>query len=248
MYHSGADYDAHFAARYEPDIRYFTALADRIRGSILDICCGTGIITIPLAELGYETVGVDISPAMLSHARSKAPHLTNLLLLNEDALTFQLGRRFDLALMTGNSFQQFHTDGDVRTLLHNLYLHLREGATFVFDTRLLDGSDVSTTEEYELWESYLGAAGQEVTAHFKQRFDPTRRLLTYDFKDVYEDGGVQYAQETLRFMTLDEVERLLAEMGFTIVARYGDWEYTPFAAGDPYVVFELTKRSGPRIR
>lgn len=242
-YVSGADYDAQFAARYEADIRYFTALAKRTGGPILDVCCGTGIVTIPLAELGFETVGIDISEGMLSHARSKAAHLDNLVFLQENALTFQLGRQFALALMTGNAFQQFLTRDEIRTLLRNIHTHLCEGGTFVFDTRLLDRADLSTREVYELWDTYTDAANRKVSEYIKQRYDPTRQILTYDFKQVYPDGSVVYSQEDLKFMSLREIKDLLRETGFAVVTRYQDWEYTPFAAGGSYIVFELAKGS-----
>lgn len=242
-YVSGADYDAQFAARYEADIRYLTALAKRTGGPILDVCCGTGIVTIPLAELGFETVGIDISEGMLSHAASKAAHLDKLSWLQEDALAFHLGRQFALALMTGNAFQQFLTRDKIRTLLRNVYAHLREGGTFVFDTRLLDGADLSTGADYELWDTYTDAASREVTEYIKQRFDPTRQVLTYDFKQVYPDGSELYSQEELRFSTLEEIEDMLQKTGFAVVQRYQDWEYAPFETGGSYVVFELSKGS-----
>src|SRR5690606_28465508 len=96
-------------------------------------------------------------------------------------------------------FQQFYTQDEIRTLLRNIHAHLCERGTFVFDTRLLDGADLSTREAYELWETYRDAANREVTAYIKQRCDPARQVLTYDFKEVYADGRVRYSQEDLKF-------------------------------------------------
>src|SRR3954463_248439 len=44
-------------------------------GPILDAGCGTGRVAIELARRGYATVGVDVDPALLDRARSKAPEL-----------------------------------------------------------------------------------------------------------------------------------------------------------------------------
>lgn len=43
---------------------------------ILDVCCGTGDITIALNKNNVEAIGLDFSPAMLSVAKKKAPSLT----------------------------------------------------------------------------------------------------------------------------------------------------------------------------
>ena len=40
--------------------------------TILDIGCGTGSLSLVLAELGYTVTGIDLSPSMISHARAKA--------------------------------------------------------------------------------------------------------------------------------------------------------------------------------
>ena len=45
---------------------------DRIH-RVLDLCCGTGLMTAELAERGYEMVGLDASPAMLDLARRRLP-------------------------------------------------------------------------------------------------------------------------------------------------------------------------------
>ena len=42
---------------------------------ILDLACGTGSITIEMAKRGYDMIGIDISPDMLSCAMDKSSQL-----------------------------------------------------------------------------------------------------------------------------------------------------------------------------
>lgn len=55
--------------------RWLSVLRDRAGDPprrVLDVGCGTGFLALLLADLGHETVGVDVAPEMLERARTKA--------------------------------------------------------------------------------------------------------------------------------------------------------------------------------
>ena len=56
-------------------VAFYSALAQEAGGSVLEIACGTGRVTIPIAKLGLPTTGLDIVPGMLERARSKSAGL-----------------------------------------------------------------------------------------------------------------------------------------------------------------------------
>ena len=59
--------------------------------NILELACGTGNITIPLAKKNYDIAGIDISDEMLNVARSKGEKQgIDLVLLEQDALAMDL--------------------------------------------------------------------------------------------------------------------------------------------------------------
>ncbi len=76
---SGMEYDAQYDKHYEDDIaliqKHITTMSAR---SLLDVCCGTGIVTIPVAKKLDNAVGIDIAEGMLKHAKHKAQGLDNL--------------------------------------------------------------------------------------------------------------------------------------------------------------------------
>jgi 2-polyprenyl-3-methyl-5-hydroxy-6-metoxy-1,4-benzoquinol methylase len=78
--------EADFVCRFEP-------------ASVLDAGCGTGRVAIELAARGIDVVGVDLDPAMIGHARVKAPALE---WIDADLATVDVGRRFDIVVMAGN--------------------------------------------------------------------------------------------------------------------------------------------------
>lgn len=104
--------------------------------TILDIGCGTGAHAIELARRGYHVTGVDLSQAMLDHARSKSEVLgaaSRPDFLQGDARSFSTGRTHDLAIMMFAVVGYLTSNDDVLTGLRNIRRHLAPGALFVCD-------------------------------------------------------------------------------------------------------------------
>ena len=241
VYDSGADYDAQYAGAYEPEIRYLMRLALEQHGPVLDLCCGTGIVTVPLAETGLDVVGVDISEAMLETAQAKTKG-DNPTFALADALEFKATQRFGLVLMTGNAFQCFLTDRDVAALLANVCRWLRPGGKFVFDMRLPEGYDFTLNDELELWNEYQDAAGNPVQWLGRQAtYNAESGVLHYEMQDVFADGTVKPSTETLKFTPLPRLLELLQGAGLEVVNRYQNWRLEPFQEEGAAVVLETRK-------
>lgn len=239
---SGEDYDAQYGDQYEPEIAYLSALALARKGAVLDLCCGTGIVTIPLAETGLEVVGVDLAPAMLERARTKAGGRENPSFYLQDVLTFSSDKRFGLALMMGNAFQAFTDEGQIAVLLASINRHLEPGGMFVFDTRLPEGYNLSPDTDFELWSEYTGASGQFVRYFVKQtHFDAERNILHFEMKRRYPDGSEVCSSTKLKFTPLTTLLSVLRASGFKVVNAYKNWRLEPFRPGGANIVLELKK-------
>ena len=241
-YVSGADYDAQYDAHYETEISYLTALARRQRGAILDLCCGTGIVTIPLAETGFEVVGVDLSPAMLEQAKIKAAGRTNPTFYLQDVLEFKTAQRFRLALMTGNAFQAFLSEDRIAALLTTVHEHLEPEGMFIFDTRLPEGYDLTLDDDFHLWSEYTDAAGNPVRWWVRQAaFDAEHGVLYFEMKEVYADGTERPSGEALKFTPLKTLLSLVQAADFEVVGQYQNWHLEPPQKRAAAMVLELKK-------
>ena len=97
--------------------------------TLLDIGCGTGAL---LAEMQrwYEVAGVDLSPAMLAVARRRLPEV---LLIEADMRTFDLGRTFDAVLCLFSSIGYMTEDGDMERAVGRMAAHVAPGGVLVVD-------------------------------------------------------------------------------------------------------------------
>ncbi len=241
-YTSGADYDAQYGNLYKSEIGYLKRLALEQGGAILDVGCGTGIVTVPLAETGLETVGIDLTEAMLERAKGKARGKNNLLFCRVNALEFELDTRFALAIMTGNAFQQFLSEKEIRTLLANIHNHLQQGGLLVFDTRLPKGYDLSLDKDFRFYQTYIDLAGQNVRYFDKQvRYNADTGLLYFEMKREYASGRERRSSETIKFTPLETLLTLIQESGFEVMDVYRNWELEPFETGAANGVFKVRK-------
>src|ERR1700704_2832355 len=73
---AAAAYDATFARATAPFVEALLDAAEVGAGTkVLDVCCGTGIVTAAAARRGAHPVGLGFSAAMLNQARQAYPQL-----------------------------------------------------------------------------------------------------------------------------------------------------------------------------
>ncbi len=116
------------------EIEFYRAMAIEVRGrdgSILEVGCGTGRVTLQLAQEGVSIVGLDLSPRMLTNARQKSQGLSNVRWVEGDMKAFELAECFDLIMIPGHSFQFMLTPADQIECLTCIRHHLTPGGKLV---------------------------------------------------------------------------------------------------------------------
>jgi ubiquinone/menaquinone biosynthesis C-methylase UbiE len=83
---------------------FYLALARESSGHVLDLGCGTGMLTCRIAQEGLSVTGADPGEGMLRVARSRQG-TERVSWIKADGQTLRLPLRFDLIYMTGHAFQ-----------------------------------------------------------------------------------------------------------------------------------------------
>jgi SAM-dependent methyltransferase len=103
---------------------------------LLDLGCGTGNHALPLAQQGYEVVGVDCSSEMLTRAREKARSWQvsgNAIFYQHDICSIHLTQSFDACLMMFAVLGYQLKNQDVVAALCTARKHLRQDGLLIFD-------------------------------------------------------------------------------------------------------------------
>lgn len=127
---------------YKKRADYVSALFDRygVRGKepILDLACGTGSLTIELAKLGYDMIGVDSAYAMLSQAQNKKyEENVDVLFLCQDMTELDLYGTISGAVCMLDSLNHLDSAEDVKRTIEKVGLFMEYGGIFIFDVNTI---------------------------------------------------------------------------------------------------------------
>ncbi len=226
------------------NIDFFCSYALR-EGEALDIGAGTGRISIPILEKDIKTWSVEPSSEMLEQFINKLdekPELNRLSeLVQADACTFKLERKFKFAFMSG-VFDHFLTNKDREHALTNINKHLEEGGLLVFDVFIGLMKDSS-----------LKPAGiHKIDSKEIRRFVGSKTMDDKTIKvtlifEIYEDDKlveeikqISYAGIINQKGVIEQVE----QSGFQILNLYGNYDFTPYENNKELLIIEAKKLSG----
>ena len=128
--------DKDYAAECDLIESMFHRYGDKPTARVLDLGCGTGNHSFPLASRGYEVVGIERSEDMLAHVYHKLAHIPTkpqLSFYAGDIRSVKLESKFDAALMMFAVLGYQLENRDVLAALKTARQHMRLGALFIYD-------------------------------------------------------------------------------------------------------------------
>ncbi len=105
---------------------------------VLDLACGTGTVSLLLADRGYQVIGVDQSAEMLAVAERKAQAAGHdIYWCQGDMRELDLNEEFDCAICLHDSLNYMLIADDLKKVFTGLAEHLRPGGFFIFDVNTI---------------------------------------------------------------------------------------------------------------
>jgi SAM-dependent methyltransferase len=233
------------AVPFAADIPFYLDLAAGA-GRVLELGCGTGRLLLPLAEAGFQVVGVDASHAMLARARRRladAPReLRERVELREgDMRDLELAGRFDLVVVATKTFFYLMTPSDQRRMLSAVARLLEAGGIVALDL-------LNPTVEWlsrpagSVQQDIAGEVGEARVLRTETvvSTDPAeqRRFMRSVYDVVERDGTVRkhVVEWGLRYTYRFELEHLLELCGLEVLSVTGGYRDEPFEADSPIML------------
>ena len=224
-----------------PCERFYCDLARDTAGPVLELACGTGRLTLPLARTGQDVTGLDASDAMLRAARAKAEtRCSTARFVQGDMRSFELGQRFALVIVSCNSLGHLTDHEDMATALGQVARHLDPGGLFAFD--------IANPQIRDLAQLDVAARPGVVRREELVAYDPVQQVRVVQWH-VHEPGRRTrtFAPMRLRAIFPRELPLLLKAAGLDLIAQHGDFEGGPLTGGSPnQVCLARAARLGPR--
>jgi SAM-dependent methyltransferase len=217
------------------DIGFYLRLADDLGARrVIDLGCGTGVLTRALAAKDREVTGIDPAAAMLAYARSKTG-ADQVHWIEGDSSALGTANA-DLVLMTGNVSQVFLDDNTLETTLRDIHLALQPGGYLAFESR--NPADKPWLRWHrEATRQQLDSLHGPVETWLEVEAVSDERVQLLGYNHFLTTGETVIARETLRFRSAEEWTTSLVNAGLTVERTYGDWDSRPLRATSPIMVF-----------
>ncbi len=203
--------------------------------AVLDLCCGPGRLSLPLAESGLSVTGVDRSPFLLDKARERtAARNIDIEWVQEDMRTFLRAGSFDLVLNMFTSFGYFDDKNDDMTVLANIYSSLKPAGTFLID---LMGKEILA----RIYQPTLSEVAPDGTRLFQRHevFDNWTRVRSEWILVKGETARTFRFHHTL--YSAQELTDRLAQVGFENIEVYGDLDANPYDRNAKRLILKARK-------
>ena len=224
---------------YDEIAEYYSKVLCKITEGkrLLDMGCGTGNLTIRLAERGFDVIGLDASSEMLSIAAEKS---FDVQWICQDMTETELGEEVDAVISTLDSINHLESAEEIAACFERAAANLKSGGAFVFDVNTIfkhRETLADNTFVYDVDGAYCV---------WQNEFSPEDNGVSIDL-DIFfeeEDGSYIRGGESFREIALpaDEMKKLLEKSGFEVVEIYDYLTFNQPSENSEKLLFVTKKR------
>lgn len=197
---------------------------------ILELCCGTGRLTVPIAKAGYNICGVDYTSSMLEQAKVKASEAgLEINFIEADIRSLNLQEKFDFIFIPFNSIHHLYKNEDLFKAFNGVKNHLKEGGLFLLDCfnpniqYIVEGEN----EQRKIAE-YTTEDGRAVLIKQTMRYESATQINRIEWH-YFINGEFHSIQNLdMRLFFPQELDSYLEGAGFEIIHKFGNFEEERF--------------------
>ncbi len=194
------------------------------KGILLDLACGTGTMSLILAQKGYDVIGVDNSPEMLGEAREKALEAgEDILFLCQDMCSIDLYGTVDCTVCLLDSLNHLESKEELLEAFKRVSLFTVPGGLFVFDV------NTEYKHKYVLGDNTFVYDNDDVYCVWQNEYDDESKTVEI-FLDFFQEENGLYRRSSEYFaeraFSDSDIKNLLSEAGFTDIKAYGELRKT----------------------
>lgn len=199
----------------------------------LDLACGTGSMTLALAERGFDMTGADISGEMLAFAAAKAAETEkNILFLKQDMRSFELYGGMDLIVCCLDSLNHLTSPRDLNKTFSLVHNYLEYGGIFIFDVN----TPYKFENVYGENSFIIEGTDSDYFCGWQNFFDKSRGTCEFRLSYFETDGNGKYTRSDMvqreRCYSMRSLRSALSRAGLTFMGAFGDFEMSEAAPDD----------------
>ncbi len=191
---------------------------------ILDLCCGHGRHSVPLAQRGFRVTGLDFNSNYLAEAEGRAQEAgVQVELVEGDMRRLPFPQAsFEAVLSLYGSFGYLENDAENLEVLRGAHRVLVPQGFLIVD--VLNSSWYQENSNMSL---VFEVAGQEVRETNSFDIERKRSEVTHDFLCPKSGEVLRSTHYSIRLYTAEEMTELLTQAGFQVLKQWGDFVGTP---------------------
>ncbi len=211
---------------YDDFVKYYEKLLERFggkKGLCLDLGCGTGNITLRLADKGFDMIGVDASAEMLEIARRKAETAgKSILFLNQDMREFELYGTVGTVVSALDCINYVTDFDDLVDVFRHVNNYLDPGGIFIFDI------NSAYMLEHILGNNTYVSGGTDILYAWQNSYDEEEKTCTF-YLTFFERVGNMYRRfdevHVERAYGTDEIKSALEKAGLEFLGAFDDLSF-----------------------
>jgi len=197
---------------------------------ILELCCGSGRLTIPLAKEGYKISGVDQSFSMLNQAKLKAKNENlNIDFFEQDVRILELENQFEFIFIPFNSMHHLYFNEDLFNTLKRVKKHLKEDSLFVLDCYNPNIQYIANAEKQKCKiAEYQTIDGRKVVIEQTMKYESNTQINRIQWHYFINEEFHSVQNLDMRMYFPQELDTYLKWVGFEIIHKFGNFDEEQF--------------------